>query len=399
VTENPLASMPFSSASAFWFEQHSRYIKPNTAKTYAGALKALRPFFGETLLRDITIDHLRQYQDERRKKAGATLLNSELGVVQMILRGARLWKNLEDDYKPLPVSRCGAGRSLSKEEEDRLRAVAFSKPKWRVAAHSMAIMLNTTMGFGELRQLRRKDVDMERGCVTIREGAKNLYRQRTIPLNASARESMQYILKRWAEIGGSSPEHYILPHRPRGQRASHWRKKIPWILDEPTTAMYSAFRSIRNAAGLPHMRVYDCRVQAITKLLSHPEVSAQVSKEIAGHISQAMQNRYSKQQFDTKKAALDALDNAPPTIPGEPDPPTKPPAMQAEIDRLQAEIVRLTDRQSDSATREHPLATRSPETYVRPRSKSKSPRAGSSGVVPKCKQLAKNLIVFPSRSA
>jgi hypothetical protein len=148
----------------------------------------------------------------------------------------------------------------------------------------------------------------------VREGAKNLYRQRTIPLNAAACESMEYILKRWAEIGGSSPEHYILPHRPRGKQAPHWRKKIPWILSEPTTAMYSAFRSIRNAAGLPHMRIYDCRVQAITKLLSSPQVSPQASREIAGHISQEMQNRYSIQTFSTKKAALDTLDT-PPTGP------------------------------------------------------------------------------------
>jgi integrase len=349
MTENPLVSVPFSSASAFWFEQHRRYIKPSTAKSYAGALKVLRPFFGETLLRDITIDHIRRYQDDRRKKAGATLLNSELGVVQMILREARLWKNLEDDYRPLPVSRAGAGRSLSKEEEDRLRTVAFSKPKWRLAAHCMTIMLNTTMGFGELRQLRRSDVDLERGCVTVREGAKNEFRHRTIPLNAAARESMEYILKRWAEIGGSSPEHYILPHRPRGRQAPHWRKKIPWILDEPTTAMYSAFRSIRNAAGLPHMRVYDCRVQAITKLLSHPEVSAQVSKEIAGHISQAMQNRYSKQQFETKRAALVALENPSSPPPNQPGPSAPAPGgvsksadpiqpdIQAEIDRLKGQ--------------------------------------------------------------
>ena len=39
----PLSSMPFSAASAFWFEQHSRYINPNTAKGYTGALKVLRP--------------------------------------------------------------------------------------------------------------------------------------------------------------------------------------------------------------------------------------------------------------------------------------------------------------------------------------------------------------------
>jgi hypothetical protein len=37
-----------------------------------------------------------------------------------------------------------------------------------------------------------------------------------------------------------------------------------------------------------------------TKLLSNPDVSPQVSREIAGHISQAMQSRYSIQLFNKK---------------------------------------------------------------------------------------------------
>jgi integrase len=329
MSESPLSSMTFSAASTFWLEQHSRYIRKNTAKGYAGALKVLRPLFGEALLRDITIDHFRRYQDERRKKAGPTLINSELGVVQLVLRAARLWKNLQEDYKPLPIPRNGAGRSLSKEEEERLRTVAFTKPKWRLAAHCMTVMLSTTMGFGELRQLRRRDVDMERRCVLVREGAKNQFRERTIPLNASAFASMTWILDRWKRLGGDSEEHYILPHRPTGRHASHWRKTIPADLDRPMTSIHHAFMGIRKAAGLPKFRLYDCRVQAITKLLSHPEVSAQVSKEIAGHISQAMQNRYSKQQLDTKRAALDTLDapQAPPPQP--PSPPEPPPAVVA----------------------------------------------------------------------
>jgi integrase len=348
--------MPFSSASAFWFEQHSRYIKPSTTKSYAGALKVLRLFFGDILLRDITIAHIRQYQDERRKKAGAYLLNGEMSVVQQVLKEARLWKNLEEDYKPLPVARRGAGRSLDKEEEERLRAVAFSKKKWRLAAHCMTIMLSTTMGFGELRQLRRRDVDMQRRCITVREGAKNEARERTSPLNTTAFESMTWILERWKKLGGNSDEHYILPHRPRGERASHWRKKIPARLDEPMTSINSAFTSIRNAAGLPKFRIYDCRVQAITKLLSHPEVSTQVSKEIAGHISQAMQNRYSIQRFETKKAALDALENPLVHPPSGPEPAIQPP-MQASAPAdlmqpaIQAEIARqvalaLRDREA-----------------------------------------------------
>jgi integrase len=355
MSESPLSSMSFSAASAFWFEQHGRYIKPSTAKSYACALKVLRPFFGEVVLRDITIAHMRRYQDERRKKAGAYLLNGEMSVVQQILKEARLWKHIEEDYRPLPVSRRGAGTSLSKEDEERLRAIAFSKPKWRLAAHCMTIMLSTTMGFGELRQLRRRDVDMQKRSITVREGAKNETRERTIPLNASAYESMAWILERWKKLGGNSAEHYILPHRPRGERAKHWRRTIPARLDEPMTSIYRAFTSITKAADLPKFRVYDCRVQAITKLLSHPEVSTQVSKEIAGHISQAMQSRYSIQRFETKKAALDALENpsVPPPIDPTPvvQPPDQPllsadlmqPAVQAEIARQVA--LALRDRE------------------------------------------------------
>ena len=79
---------------------------------------------------------------------------------------------------------------------------------------------------------------------------------------------MTWILERWKKLGGCDPEHYILPHRARREEASDGQKTIPWILDEPMLTISRAFRSIRKAADLPDFRVYDCRVQAITKLLS-----------------------------------------------------------------------------------------------------------------------------------
>ena len=83
----------------------------------------------------------------------------------------------------------------------------------------MMVMLSTTCGFGELRQLRRRDVDMVRKSILVSEGAKNKYRNRTIPMNATAIESMTWILDRWKKLGGLDDEHYILPHRPRSHRA------------------------------------------------------------------------------------------------------------------------------------------------------------------------------------
>ena len=230
----------------------------------------------------------------------------------------------------------------------------------------------------------------------VRDGAKNLYRDRTIPINTVAYESMCWILDRWKKLGGCQEDEFILPHRPRTPDG-------PWIFDEPMVAITTAFNGIRKEAGLPQFRVYDCRVQAITKLLSNPAVSPQVSKEIAGHISEAMQSHYSIQQHDTKMAALEALEH--PAVRPEPEPraPTQrsasadliQPAIQAEIDRLRAEIARLASRQSDLA-REHPPESSAPEKYAR--RKRRTRRTGADPAFHRAQQ-AKNLIAFPTRSA
>ena len=107
--------------------------------------------------------------------------------------------------------------------------VAFTKPKWRLAGHCMMVMFSPCMSFGELRLLRRRDVNMKRKCVIVRDGAK----VRTFPLNSPARESMTWILDRWKKLGGCDPEHFILPHRGRSEEASDGRKTIPWSVEEP----------------------------------------------------------------------------------------------------------------------------------------------------------------------
>lgn len=343
MNEIQLAELPFSRAAELWLEAHRRYIKPNTLKNYSASLRYLTPAFGDVVVEKIHIGHIRAYQEERGKSVGAYQLNAELGVLQMILKEARCWKPIADLYKPMRVPKRRGGHSISAEEERILREVAFSRPKWRLAGHCMLIMLSTTMGFGELRHVRRRDIDLKRRSLLVRDGAKNSYRDRTIPMNTAAHESICWILDRWHDLGGSREDEFILPHRPR-------TKEGPWIFTEPMVAITTAFNKIREEAGLPQFRVYDCRVQAITKLLSNPDVSPQVSKEIAGHISQAMQDHYSIQQHDTKMAALEALET--PTLPmqTEPEPPSQTPvdawhsAIQAEIARQVALALRERER-------------------------------------------------------
>jgi integrase len=280
--ENPFSTeftgaLTFDEAAKLWLDTRvvapreghisPSYIKASTRKSYNDALKPLISFFGDKPINEVGILHLQMYQGLRSARVCANTVNREVGVLQQVLREFDEWKRLESRYKQLREPPRRAGRTLTGEEELLLRGVAFSKPEWHLAGHCMMVMLSTAMNFAELRQLRRGDVDMERGCVSIRDEANTAYRVRTIPLNSAARESMTWILERWKKLGGCDPEHFILPHRPRRERASHRRKTFPWILNEPMRTIYSTFRRIREAADLPHFGVYDCRVHATTKLL------------------------------------------------------------------------------------------------------------------------------------
>jgi integrase len=396
MTELPLSSMPFSEASAFWLEQHKRYIKLNTFKNYRAAIKLLTASLGDVLVKDIQIGHIRAYQVERGKKAGAYLLNTEISVLQMVLKEARCWKPIADLYKPLRVPKRRAGHSISADEERILREIAFSRPKWQLAAHCMMVMLSTTMGFGELRHIRRRDVDLKHKSILVRDGAKNDYRDRTIPLNAAAMDSVMWLLARWERLGGSQDSAFILPKRPV-------TRKGPWIFTEPMGSIKTAFTAIRKASGLPQFRIYDCRVQAITKLLSNPAVSPQVSREIAGHISQTMQNHYSIQQFDTKMAALEALEGPSVPPPNEPGPARNLPA-PADLTHysIQAEIERQVDRKVALVLDQYFASRPSAEIQGR-RTRTKKNRSLSGSKKEEAvflrEQNPTNLIAFPNRSA
>ena len=272
----------FSTAAAAWFADHKLYIKASTADSYGTALKPLTSFFGDKPINEIGSVHIRMYQGLRSAKVCSNTVNREVGVLQQVLRDFDEWKRFESHYKQLKEPARRAGRSLTTEEEQRLREVAFSKPKWRLAGHCMMLMLSTGMGFGELRLVRRRDVNMKRKCIVVRDGAK----VRTFPLNGAARKSMTWILDRWKKLGGCDREHFILPHRGRREETSDGQKTIPWSVDEPMLTISGAFRSIRKAADLPDFHVYDCRVQAITKVFSdqvaqerHPDPSEAQKEE------------------------------------------------------------------------------------------------------------------------
>jgi integrase len=301
-----LADLMFCEAAKVWFEFHVLRVGPGTRRHYTNCIRALTPFFSQLSLREIHVGHLEQYQSLRSsgsgglRRAGPSLVNHELNTLSQILTRANLWASFVPHYRPLRLPRPKVGCALSSDEEARLFRKAGSNPRWLVAYCCSLVTANTTAGPNEIRNLRMRDVDLDPPAIRITEGVKNEYRRRTIPLNAPAAWALRELVTRARDLGATDPEHYILPHR-----AANGAKGFDPT--RPISSWRGSWEKLRQAAGLPNLRMYDLRHHAITRLLEDEEVSERTVIELAGHVSRAMLERYSHIRMRTKKEAVDAL--------------------------------------------------------------------------------------------
>ena len=314
---NSLADATFPDAAEFWLGCHERHIRTGTIRDYKQCIRSLRPFFENFRLRDINIEHFESYQKLRtvgegwKRAAGPSRINHELNTLSQILARAGLWSQIAPQYKALRLPRPKVGCALSPEDEERLFRIAASRPRWKVAYFCSILTANTTAGPGEIRHLRLCDIDPSakpEPMIHVVEGAKNEYRVRPIPLNEAATLAVTQLLERARKLGACQPDHYLLPHRARNGAQGF----------DPTRPMYDwrgAWEKLRTAAGMPHLRMYDLRHHAITRMLEDENVSERTVIEIAGHVSRQMLERYSHIRTKSKADAVRSLSKGAPVQP------------------------------------------------------------------------------------
>lgn len=301
-----LSTLKFRDAAPLWLEGHRAHIAAGTIRDYEQCIRSLVFFFADLLLDAVHIGHFEQYQKMRAlgdgwpRPAGPSRINHELNTLSQILNRAGLWAPLAPHYKPLPLPRSKVGCALAAEDESRLFRVAASNSRWSVAYWCSLLTANTTAGPAEIRHLRLRDVQLDPACINIQEGVKNEYRQRMLPLNEPAAWALRQLLKRAKEIGSTEPEHYLIPHR-----AHNGGRGFDPL--RPISSWRGSWDRLRTEANLPHLRMYDLRHHAITRLLEDEDVSERTVIELAGHVSRAMLERYSHIRMRTKREAVDAL--------------------------------------------------------------------------------------------
>jgi Phage integrase family len=187
---------------------------------------------------------------------------------------------------------------LTSEERRRLFDVAASNPEWEHVYCAAIVAANTSMRPVEVKHIRRCDVDLVKRLLHVRR-SKNETSHRVIPLNASAIEAVARLLKRADLLGHAEPGHYLWP-------ACQWGRYDP---TKPMLQWDTAWRALRDGAGLHGLRFHDLRHTVITEL-AEMGVADYVLESISGHLSRRMLEHYSDIRIDAKRQALDALDAA-----------------------------------------------------------------------------------------
>jgi integrase len=183
----PLSKLPLKAAILPYLQYKKPHVAVNTWISEKERLNQVQKLIGETTVRKITSDIIKQYV-ARRVQAGRSgkTVNLEVGALQRLMKEAGVWRRIGDTVKPLP-QRSDFGRALEKDENIRVLEVAAKSKHWVWAKLVAILALNTTMRSCEIRGLQWKHLDFFDKTVTIRrQTTKSDAGERKLPLNADA---------------------------------------------------------------------------------------------------------------------------------------------------------------------------------------------------------------------
>src|SRR5437867_2314560 len=269
---------------------------PRTIELEEERLSLVKKHFGDVPLSAITATAIADFQRTRHDADIANrTINMDVGVLSRVLKSCGRWRALAEHVRNLPERQHPVGRALTAEEQTRLFAAAASNQEWEHVYCAAIVAANTSMRPVEVKHLRRCDVDLVRKLLFVRR-SKNESSHRVIPLNASALNALARMFERADMLGHTEPEHYLWP-------ACQWGC---FDAAKPMLKWDTAWRALRDAAGLQGLRFHDLRHTAITEL-AEMGVADHVLELITGHLSRRMLEHYSHIRIDGRRQPLNAL--------------------------------------------------------------------------------------------
>ena len=176
-----------------WAECRKSTKQPTTLPPERTSIRHLKAILGgKRRLESITALDIRRYQAGRRETVGPKTVNNELLVLIGVLKQAKLWKRLEEDYKPLPIPKQGPGKALVPDEGKHLIATARTRPAWDVALSVTVLAYSAGCRSWEIKSLKLKDVMLGSDPPVLR------IRRQNTKTDAGARDVALNELALWA---------------------------------------------------------------------------------------------------------------------------------------------------------------------------------------------------------
>jgi hypothetical protein len=129
-----MAEWTLEQARTWWLEHRKPRVAAGTLAAETYRVKPMIRILGNIRLKQVTHVELDHYVTNRLVEGIAPgTINKEVLVWSMILKKAKLWRRLEDDYKPLKTKASDIGHALTREELRHLAEVAATDQDWEVA--------------------------------------------------------------------------------------------------------------------------------------------------------------------------------------------------------------------------------------------------------------------------
>ncbi len=303
------AAMDVSSGIAAYADERRAQVSPRMVAYWRENGRLLAEFFGNTKLRHIAPAQLAAYQNARTDAGRAPkTINGELSVLRQLLKRAKLWYRFADEYKALRNRKPPVGHALTPEEQQRLFEVARTRPSWLYAYVATTLSFYCGLRACEIKPLRWRDVDLDNALLHVRR-SKTPAGWRTPTLNPTCISVVRFLREQADSLSFANPDHFVFPWHGRNKHLDPTRGMTSWR---------SAWRTIRKAAGLTHVRFHDGRHTAITTLAEKGLPDWVIQAQV-GHVAPEMMKTYSHIRREALNQAAAAL---------EPSKPTKPEAQQ-----------------------------------------------------------------------
>lgn len=257
-------------------------------------VKQLKPFFTGRELGALKRSDTRAYIDKRKADGvAAATINREIGLLSAAINYARRewdWNipnNVEGMLQKVPEGRV---RYLSLPEAQQMLDVAEKHTRSPLLVHFVRLALNTGCRKNELLKLDWRRVDLKENLVLLEGSNTKSGKRRSIPINQEARKALLGLARYRAEHCPASPWVFA---RPNGERLQELDTAFKWLLRQ---------------CGIEDFRIHDLRHTCASWLVSRG-VQLQAVKELLGHSTIKMTERYSHLAPENVRAAVSVLDS------------------------------------------------------------------------------------------